>query len=210
MKACAGVWVGSMNGCCATTHPACLHTPTFPSLCHGAPTFLFFPLCLPSRPQALGAKLEAERQAPAAQQAAASTAGAHLSPGSRRLLERHRQRELARQMEAAGCMRADMAGCDAAGIAGHKGHAALLLSSSPQRHDDASAAGRAPSQAGTVAPSASTPFSYRPVITARAAAKPGRTPEELHAEAARRQEKLVRLRLVYTASVACSCGRGLF
>ncbi|KAI7841492.1 hypothetical protein COHA_004885 [Chlorella ohadii] len=140
--------------------------------------------------QALGAKLDAERHLPAAQQAAAAAPGAHLSPGSRRLLERRRQRELALEMEAAGCMRASMAGCDAAGD--HSTHSSPLHHSGAFGHAGLEGTGacQSASMAGSVPAPAPSAFPYRPVITSRAAAKPARTPEELHAEAARRQAKL--------------------
>lgn len=79
-------------------------------------------------------------------------------------------------------MRAGMAGCG--GNTDHSGR------SSP---DSAGMNGTAGSLGSKASPSAASgPFSFRPAITARAAAKPTRTPEELHDEAARRQEKLVR------------------
>ncbi|PRW39317.1 pathogenesis-related genes transcriptional activator [Chlorella sorokiniana] len=144
--------------------------------------------------QALGAKLDAERQHPAALQAEGASPGAHLSPGSRRLLERRRQRELAREMEAAGCMRADMAGCDASS---HPSGSSPLRPSGHERPDSGSKPGPA------AAPPA--PFPFRPAITARAAAKAARTPEELFAEAARRQEKLAQRRWEAEAAALAPC-----
>lgn len=143
--------------------------------------------------QALGAKLDAERHLPAAQQAVAAAPGAHLSPGSRRLLERRRQRELALEMEAAGCMRAGMEGCDAGGD--HNTHSSPLGRSGAFGHTglEGTGASQLASKAGAAGAPALAAFPYRPAITARAAAKPARTPEELHDEAAHRQEKLVRL-----------------
>lgn len=79
-------------------------------------------------------------------------------------------------------MRAGMAGW--AADSDHSGR------SSPDSTSMNGTAGSLGSKAGPSA--ASRHFSFRPAITARAAAKPARTPEELHAEAARRQEKLVR------------------
>lgn len=128
-------------------------------------------LCNPPA-QALEARLEAERQAAPAQQAAAA-AGSGMSPGSVCLLERRQQRA-EEEAERSG-LRAGTAG-----VAG-----------------SASEASRASAQPPAI--------SHRPSITPRAAAKGGRTPEELHAEWAARQAKQVReVRSTHAAASSAS------
>ena len=70
---------------------------------------------------------------------------------------------------------------------GARPHLAMPGSCAEQGRPTAGSAASAPA-----GPAGGPAFPFRPAITARAAAKPGRTAEELHAEAARRQEKLVR------------------
>ena len=148
------------------------------------------------------AKLERQRLA-----AAAAPPASGLSPGSARILER-RQLRAAEAAAAEGQQGEPVADSDApAGslawvFSGARGGTAPPLSpscskpaaarrllsptASPPR--PASGASCATAASAATAPPA---FSHRPAITARAAAKPGRTPEELHADWEARQAKLV-------------------
>lgn len=149
------------------------------------------------------AKLERQRQA-----AAVAPPAAVLSPGSARILER---RQLAAAEAAAGVAEGRQDACPTEGdarvgslawVLGMAGTGAAPLPS-PSKPAAARrlapaclprpASGASCSTAGSAATAATAPpaFTHHPAITARAAAKPGRSPEELHADWGARQARLV-------------------
>lgn len=148
-------------------------------------------------------KLERERQLVPAGAAAASVL---LSPGSQRILEYRRRQVLVSELAAVVEERGDSPADGGSSQGVRRGLAGRLVMAVGLGGTGTGALPVKPGGTGAV-PEAGPPaaFSYCPAITARAAARPGRTPEELHADWAAQQARLAARRQEAEAAALAQC-----